>query len=182
MNWLDVSIIFLVFGGALLGMRLGLVRATFTGLGIIIGLLLFGQINDDVAAYYAEYISNETLIALLGYVVVIVVSGVLALLCAAVVGKYAYTLLFGWPDRVAGLAMGLIGSLAISAAVIIAVADLASSPEVPGDSAQDTLLDHALEATEAREMLAETLTQSAIVPTFSGLIDSFPVPARFPEF
>ena len=182
MNWLDVLIIIIVLGGASLGMRLGLLRATFTGLAIIIGLVLFGPITNDVAAYYAEYIPNEMLFALLGYIVIIVVSGILALLCAVFVGKYAYTMLSGWPDRAAGLAMGIIGSLAISAAVIIAVADLASNPEVPGDSAQDTLLGHALEATEAREMLAETLTQSALVPTFSGLIDSFPVPARFPEF
>ena len=34
-------------------------------------------------------------IALLGYVVIIVVSSILALLCAAFVGEYAYIMLYG---------------------------------------------------------------------------------------
>ena len=182
MNWLDVSIIILVLGGSCLGMQLGLIRATFTVVGIRIGTTVVGPISDDVATYYAQYIQYETLIAVLCYVLIIAVSGTLAIIAGELVRKYASTLLFGWPDRLAGLTVGGTASIVIAAAIIIGVANLVLEPEAPSVATHETLLTKALQATEAREKLSGSLSESAIAPTVTGLTDSFPIPVSFPGF
>ena len=47
MNWLDLAIIITVIGGTFFGLWIGFVRAAFTALGIIVGILVAGMVTDN---------------------------------------------------------------------------------------------------------------------------------------
>ena len=46
MNWLDFIFVAIIILGAFMGLRIGLIGATFTVAGIIIGALLAGQFSE----------------------------------------------------------------------------------------------------------------------------------------
>lgn len=171
MNWFDWVLIAMVVAGGLAGIRIGFIRAALTALGVIAGVVMVGQVTDHVADWLANYTSNETLTTVLGYALTISVSLALAAVAAVIVRKCVYALFLGWADRLAGLAVGLVASVAISAAAIVSLADLASSFEVPSERLQGTVV--AVQANQAKEKLAVALGRSALVPTFVGLVDSF---------
>ena len=171
MNWFDWVLVATVIAGSLLGIRIGFIRAAFTALGVMAGVLVVGQITDNVADWLANYTSNEGLTTVLGYALTISVSVALAAVAAVVVRKLVYALFLGWADRLAGLAVGLVASVAISAVAIVSLTDLAGSFEVPSERLQGTVV--AVQANQAKEKLAEALGRSALVPTFVGLADSF---------
>lgn len=171
MNWFDWVLVATVIAGGLLGIRIGFIRAAFTALGVMAGVLMVGQVTDNVADWLANYTSNEALTTVLGYALTISVSVALAAVAAVVVRKLVYALFLGWADRLAGLAVGLVASVAISAVAIVSLTDLAGSFEVPSERLQGTVV--AVQANQAKEKLAEALGRSALVPTFVGLADSF---------
>ena len=171
MNWFDWVLIAMVVAGGLAGIRIGFIRAALTALGVLAGVLMVGQVTDQVANLLANYTSNETLTTVLGYALTISVSLALAAVAAFAIRKCVYALFLGWADRLAGLAVGLLVSVVISAAAIVSLADLARSFEVPSEGLPGTVV--AAQANQAKEKLAEALGQSALVPTFVGLADSF---------
>ena len=183
MNWFDWVLIAMVVAGSLAGIRIGFIRAALTALAVIAGLVMVGQVTDHVADWLANYTSNETLTTVLGYALTISVSLVLAAVAAVVVRKCVYALFLGRADRLAGLAVGLVASVAISTAAVISLGDLVYSPELPREGLLGAVV--AMQANQAKEKLAGALGRSALVPTFVGLVDSFttsdlaPVPSDF---
>jgi len=171
MNWFDWVLIGMVVAGGLAGIRIGFIRAALTALGVIVGVVMVGQVTDHVADWLANYTSNETLTTVLGYALTISVSLALTAVVAVILRRCVYALFLGWADRLAGLAVGLVASVVISTAAIVSLTDLARSFEAPSEGLQETVV--AVQANQAKEKLAKVLGQSALVPTFVGLADSF---------
>ena len=72
MNWLDFVFIAILVVGALIGMRLRLIGALFIAVGVLIGWLLAGQWSDDIGNIFADSLSNDTLVTVVSYAVIIV--------------------------------------------------------------------------------------------------------------
>ena len=87
MNWLDLALIITVIGGTFFGLWIGFVRAAFTTLGVIIGIMVAGLVTDNLVVRFAEYLPDETLVNILGYAISILVSGTLALIVGVIVRK-----------------------------------------------------------------------------------------------
>ncbi len=87
MNWLDFAIITTVAAGALVGMRIGFLSATITALGVMLGLILVGQVRGDVTTWLAKYLSDETRATVFGYLLTVGVSVALAVFVAIVVKR-----------------------------------------------------------------------------------------------
>lgn len=184
MNWLDYGIIIIAVAGAFFGIRLGFIRAGFTALAIILGMFMVSQVTDQVAAWISSYVTDERMTKIIGYGITITVSAALAAFGAALARKCVYALFLGWTDRLTGLALGLAVAMAFSAAAIVAMADLAAGPEVQSHVVESpeaetggektTVWESTWKATGVRDSLAQSLVQSAFVPTFIGLTDSFP--------
>lgn len=171
MNWFDLVLVATVIAGGLLGMRIGFIRAALTAVGVMAGVVMVGQVTDNVADWLANITSNGTLTTVLSYALTISMSLAFAAVATVVVRRFVYALFLGWADRLAGLAVGLVASVAISTAAIVSLADLARSYEVPSEKLEGTVV--AVQANQAKENLAAALGQSALVPTFLGLVDSF---------
>ena len=65
MNWLDFVFVAIVMVGAYLGMRTGVIRAAFTALGAVVGIMIAGQLSDDVAARFAGSTSDDTVVTVI---------------------------------------------------------------------------------------------------------------------
>ena len=72
MNWLDIVIIVVLVGAALFGLEYGLIRAGFNAIGMVVGSLLAGQWSDDVGGLFSDSISNDTVVTVLSYGIIIV--------------------------------------------------------------------------------------------------------------
>ena len=175
MNWLDIAIIITVIGVTFLGLWIGFVRAAFTAMGVIIGVLVAGLVTDNVVARFAVYLPDESLISILGYAISILVAGTLGLIAGLIVKKCLRIAFLGWTDRLAGMALGSATGVAISAAVIVGMASLAYGDEVSNDVPNHSYVEKALDISDAREMMAESLTGSAVAPTLIDLLDSSPL-------
>ena len=91
MNWLDIVFIVLVISCGLVGVWIGLIRAAFGALGVVLGILIASQVSDNLGGLYAGYISNETLANVIAYALIILLSVIVARVLAMVVRKVVYT-------------------------------------------------------------------------------------------
>ena len=131
LNWLDLVFIGGVAIGALLGIWIGLIRATFAAGGVIIGTFLVAHLRDDVTGLLTDYLSSETLAAAVGYAVTISVVFAGFVIAASIVRKIVYRLFLGWIDRLAGVAVGLIAGFIILGVAMVGIIELGYSYELP---------------------------------------------------
>ena len=186
MNWFDFVLLGILVVAALAGMRYGLIRAAFNTVGVYAGWLLAGQLSDDLGALFSNSLSNDTLVTVISYAIIIF--GVI--IAANVAIKFvrplltAFTLgLSSMVDRLGGLALGLLVGLAIAGAVIIGAARLTYDFDtetltraIPGQVAgQVPQMAQQLEQVKAAQQALETaLTGSQLVSIFINITDAIP--------
>ena len=73
MNWFDVSLVILVGASAFWGMRIGLIGAGFSSVGIVFGWLVAGQLSDNIGGWFDSSLSNDTWVTVIAYVILIIV-------------------------------------------------------------------------------------------------------------
>lgn len=177
MNWLDLVFIASVIGCGVVGTWLGLIRAAFGVLGVVFGVLIAGQMSDDLGGLYAEYISNETIANVTAYGLIMLASLIASRLLTIFVRRLVYMLFLGWADRLAGLAMGLIAGAAISAAAITGLAGLTYKSDLIDKGFAAGVFLNKADAVEVRQDLERTLIDSALVGVFLGVTDKLPANA-----
>jgi membrane protein required for colicin V production len=81
MYWLDIIIIVLIAIAALIGLRIGIIRAVLSLVGVIVGVVLAGRFYGSVAGGLT-FIPQETLAKIVAFAIILVgvmlVAGVLA--------------------------------------------------------------------------------------------------------
>ena len=178
MNWLDFVLIAIPILGAFVGMGMGLIRAAFAGVGVLVGVLLAAQLSDDVGTWFAGYLPSDTLVTVIAYALIIMVALVVATIVAILVRKIVSLLFLGFVDRLGGLAMGLLAGAAISGAAIVGLAQLTYNSGIPEGGLAAVLLEStAPQVVEAKHKLEDALTGSVLVPTFIGVTDALPANA-----
>lgn len=172
MNWLDLALIITVIGGAVFGLWIGFLGAAFATLGIGLGMLFAGQVTDNVLVRFDEYISNETLMSILGYAVSILLFSILALVSATSIKKFLRLASLGWIDRLVGMALVSAAGVVISIVAVVVMAGMAYGDETSSEIRGDSYLDKVLVISGAREMMVDSLKQSAVAPRLISLLDS----------
>ncbi len=180
MNWFDIVIIVILVLGALSGMREGLIGAVFTGAGVYIGWLLAGQYSGDLGELFEDSVSNDTIVTVISYAIIIIAAVVVARIAVKFV-RPALTLLTlglaGMVDKLGGLAVGLILAGAISGALIAGLARLTYDleiPEIPTEGAVGQLTEKLPDVQEVRDGLENALVDSALVSVFIDIADGIP--------
>lgn len=191
MNWLDIVIIVVLVGAALFGLKYGLIRAGFNAIGMVVGSLLAGQWSDDVGGLFSDSISNDTVVTVLSYGIIIVAAVVVSNVVAKIARPILTVATLGLSslvDRLGGLALGLIIGVSISAALIVGLARLTYDFELdevlkitealPSVVAERVPLAEQLgQVAEAKEALESALTGSMFVPIFVDVTDALPADA-----
>ncbi len=120
MNWLDITALALVLGGAFLGWRNGLLRWAFMLAGTIAGAILAGQFYTDLEVLAQGAIDSEALRQTIAFSIIFIGALIAALLLSLVAKTVLKVLLLGWVDSLAGMTVGaLAGALSASALVLV---------------------------------------------------------------
>ena len=184
MNWLDLVIILIVGVSAIMGLKIGMIRATLTTLAIIVGSILAVQLTDDISGLLRVIDADSIVATIISYVIVISLCLVVAAIASMVLIKVFDLLAMGWADKVAGVALGVIAGSVISAALIMGMANVTYSAETGGKIAAK-LLDSALDTEKAKARLEDGLNKSAVVGILVNAVEIAPastlafIPANF---
>ena len=177
MNWFDFVLIAPIIACGIFGIKIGLIRAAFGALGVILGILIAGRVSDDLGGLYAGLISNETLANVIAYGLIILISLIAARVLTIVVTGIIKFLLMGWVDKVAGLAVGLVAGAALSGAVITGLADLTYDSDLIARGVASGSLENKVDVAEVKERLEKTLIDSALVGLFIDVTGDLPANA-----
>jgi membrane protein required for colicin V production len=104
MNWLDIVIIVIIIIPTLLGLKNGLVKAIFSIVGIIVGIVLAGQYSDELA----KLISDAAWSRFAAYIIILVAVWVAATLAAGLVKNLLKAVMLNWVNRLGGAVLGFI--------------------------------------------------------------------------
>ena len=184
MNWLDIVILIIVGVGAFMGLKMGVIRAGLTTLGIFVGTVLGGQLSDDIGGIFSGIDSESAVATVLSYAIIISISLTAAAIAATILRKVVYVLFLGWADKLVGVALGVVAGSVISAAVIMGMANLTYGSEV-GDELAGKILNSTLDTEQAKKRMEDGLTRSALVDVFIDVVDIVPastlwfVPSNF---
>ena len=184
MNMLDIFLIVVVGISAFMGLKIGLIRAGFTALGIFVGSVLGGQLSDDIGRLYSGIDSDSAVATVISYAIIITVCLTVAAIASVVVRKVLNLLLMGWADKLAGGALGVAAGAVIAAGIIMGMANLTYGAEV-GDELATKVLNTTLDTDKAKKRLEGGLTHSSLVKTFLDVVEVVPssalwfVPSNF---
>ena len=110
MNWFDFVIIGIVVLGAIQGMRVGLLGAAVTAIGVIIGWLIAGQLADKVGGIFDNSLTGDTIVTVVSYIVIMAVTLVIITFVWKILKPILTVVTLGMTgmvDRLGGLALGL---------------------------------------------------------------------------
>ena len=111
MNWLDIVILVTLVVVGFIGWRTGVIKAVFGAVGVIAGIFLAGRFGGPLGDSL-DFITDENLAKLIGFVVVFAVIFIGAMFAANILRKLLKLILLGWVDSAGGAALGLVaGSL-----------------------------------------------------------------------
>lgn len=131
MMWVDWAIIGVIVISALLSLWRGFVREAVALVGWLLAFFLARGFHDDLSPYLSDDIQPAGLRLALAWVaiflVVLFVSYLLAKLGQVLIDKAGLTT----PDRLLGMAFGLLRGLAVCAALVIVSKAFTRLPEAP---------------------------------------------------
>ncbi len=174
MNWVDIVLIGALATGGLIGMWIGMVRASFAVVGVIAGFAVASQFRGGAESWLATYLPGESLVVLLSYVIVIFATVVVTILAARIARKLVYSLFMGWADRLGGMAAGLAVGAAVAGIVVLGMAGLSDGRY----SLEDGVAGRVLSITSFDNAdvpgLGATLTGSTVVSFLVSAADIIP--------
>lgn len=111
MNWLDIIILIGLVVPAFTGLRRGLIKSVLSLAGLIIGVVLAGNLYQPVSKLFA-FIHNEDVAHIVAFILILVLVMVLAAALARLLKSVAKIVMLGWVDNVGGAAFGfLLGAI-----------------------------------------------------------------------
>jgi len=175
LNWVDFVLIGIVVIAALMGMKIGIIEAVFNVISVLVGWLLAGQFSDDVGALFGDSLSNDTIVTVISYAVIMIVAVIASRFVAKIVKPLLTVITLGMSsmvDRLGGLVMGLVIGLVIASALIVAGARLAYDFDVTQSGfGQLTNLDALTRAVESNFTGQELTAQLAKVEDVKGSLE-----------
>jgi membrane protein required for colicin V production len=119
MGWLDVVILIVLVAATLVGLKIGIIKAVLSLVGVIVGVVLAGRYYDALAGALT-FISQPSVAKIAAFAIILVVVMLAAVVLAWLLRSLASALLMGWLDKVGGAVFGLaLGALFSSALLTI---------------------------------------------------------------
>ena len=141
MSWLDIAVIVIIGIGALIGLKIGIIKAVLTLAGVIIGVLLAGRFYVALAGQLT-FIPQETLARVVAFAIILVLVVLVASIIAGVLKWLASIILLGWVNRLGGAFLGLImGSILCGALLAMWTKFLGISDPIAESALATFLLD-----------------------------------------
>ncbi len=171
MNWLDIIISGAALIGLFIGWRMGLLGAMFNVVGIVVGMWVAGNFSGDISSWFTSQGTGDALATVLSYIAIIVGVFVGAQVARSLAKSMLKMVFLGWVDSLGSIAVGLLFGLALSGAVILAIARFSS--DLPDQGA----LGGPVEMTGFRGNIQSAMAESQFVPIFIDVTNSIPANA-----
>jgi len=138
MNWLDIVIIIVIAIPAILGIRIGIIKASFSLAGLILGVILAGHYYVPLSEQLSAL--SPGIAKIVAFAIILVGVWVIAILLSGLVERAVSMMLLGWINRLVGAVFGFaVGAILCSALLAIWVKFLGIQSFIV-DSALATIL------------------------------------------
>ncbi|NQT31840.1 MAG: CvpA family protein [Deltaproteobacteria bacterium] len=107
MNWLDIVILVAVAIAAIIGLKLGLIKAVLLLAGIIVGVVLAGHYSGPLGERLT-FISSEGVAKVVAFAVIMLAVLAVAAIATALLTWAAKVVMLGWVNRLGGAVVGLL--------------------------------------------------------------------------
>ena len=107
MNWLDIIILVLIVIATLVGLKIGIIKAVLSLLGVIVGVILAGRYYVALAGELT-FISQDSLARIAAFAIILIVVMIIAALLAALLKWFVSALMLGWVNRLGGAVFGFV--------------------------------------------------------------------------
>ena len=168
--------------GAYTGFKVGLIQAALVFVAMFVGWVFAGQVSNKVGGLFDTSLSNDTIVTVATYAVLMITAIIIAGYVAKIVKPLLsiFTLgLTSMADKLGGLALGLLVGFVMVLAVIIAGARLTSDfdPNILDGSLPAGITKQLPEIADVSEGLEKALTESEIAVTTVRITDAMPAGA-----
>jgi len=151
MNWLDIVILVAIALATVAGLRIGIIRAALSLVGLVFGVVLAGRYYVPFS-HLLDAVLQPSVAKVVAFIIILAAVMVAAAFLAIFLRRGASAIKLGWADRLGGAVFGLVmGAILCGCLLAIWV------KFVGGD---------------------ETITESTLAPVFLGLLDYLPAGVR----
>ena len=178
MNWVDIVLIGTLVTGGLMGMRIGIIRASFAVIGVLAGILAVAQFRGGAETWLSGYLPNGALTIVLSSAAIISAIFAATWLASKITRNLVYGMFMGWTDRFGGMAAGLVVGAVLAAAVILSVTGLLNTQKSLEDEIPGKILNHTPLSTEDISDLEAKFTESSVASFLLSAADMIPDKAR----
>ena len=129
MNWLDIAIIIILGISVLSGLKVGIIRAILSFVGLAAGVILAGRFYTQLADQLT-FIQQENIARIAAFAIILIGVMIIAGIVASVLKSVVSAIMLGWVDHLVGAAFGLVMGILFTGAILAAWVSLfgASGP------------------------------------------------------
>lgn len=117
MNWLDIAIIVILGISALSGLKVGIIRAALSFVGLAAGVILAGRFYTDLAPKLA-FIQQENIARIAAFAIILIGVMIVAGIIASVLKWTVSAIMLGWVDHLVGALFGLVMGILFTGAIL----------------------------------------------------------------
>ena len=118
MNWLDIVIIIVIAIPTILGIKIGIIKASFSLAGLILGVILAGHYYIPLSSQLSAL--SPGIAKIVAFAIILVGVWVIAILLSGLVERAVSMMLLGWINRLVGAVFGfVVGAILCSALLAI---------------------------------------------------------------
>lgn len=107
MNWLDIVILILIAVPTVTGLKIGIIKALFTVVGMIVGVVLAGRFSEQLGGVLT-FISDPGWAKVAAFAIILIAVMIIASVLAVVIKWVISAVLLGWVNRLGGAVLGFI--------------------------------------------------------------------------
>jgi membrane protein required for colicin V production len=107
MNWLDIVILILVAVPTFIGLKIGIIKALFTVVGVIVGVVLAGRFSESLGGALT-FLSDPGWAKIAAFAIILIGVMLVDWVLAAVITKATSAVLLGWVNRLGGAVLGFV--------------------------------------------------------------------------
>ncbi|HSP54896.1 MAG TPA: CvpA family protein [Dehalococcoidia bacterium] len=122
MNWLDIVIILVVAGFAVAAYSSGLIREVITLLSVIVGVIIAGQLYDNLATDVLVFMNDRDVADVISFLVLFGAVYLFGQILAYTLKTGASMLMLGWANHIGGALFGLLKGLIVVEVFLIVFA------------------------------------------------------------
>jgi len=139
MNWLDIVILVAVAIAAVIGLKMGLIKAVLLLAGIVVGVVLAGHFSGPLGERLT-FISSEGVAKGVAFAVIMLAVLAAAAIAAALLTWATKLVMLGWVNRLGGAILGLFLGAFFCGALLAMWVHFLGMADVIADSAIATVL------------------------------------------